>query len=79
LPDPDATKLVTGGRWKFQTFTGKAYSGIVTGGTLHNNSNGTFDVVAGMQILTGGSGGLTFNGVLSHNTFPPTISGHITP
>ena len=79
LPDPDATKLVTGGRWKLQTLTGKTFSGIVTGGTLHNNGNGTFDVQTGLQILIGGSGPLTFNGVLSHNTFPPTISGRITP
>ena len=80
LPDPDQTKLVTGGLWKLQTLSGKTFSGIVTGGTLHNNSgDGTFDVLANMQIATGGSGGLTFTGALSHNTFPPTISGFIAP
>jgi hypothetical protein len=78
LPDTNQTKLLTGGSWRLQTLSGKSYAGIVTGGTLHNhNGNGTFDVVANMQMLVGGTGGLTFTGVLSHNTFPPTISGHI--
>jgi hypothetical protein len=78
LPDPDDTKLVTGGRWTLKLLSGRTFAGIVTGGTLHNNGDGTFGVEAAMQMLVGGSGGLTFNGTLSHNTFPPTISGRIT-
>jgi len=79
LPGPDVTKLVTGGLWRIQLLSGKTFSGIVTGGTLHNNSgDGTFSVQAAMQIVNGGIGGLTFTGTLSHNTFPPTISGFIT-
>ena len=78
LPDPNVTKLVTGGRWRIQLLSGRTVSGIVTGGTLHNNNgDGTFHVVAAMLITDGGIGGLTFDGTLSHNTFPPTISGHI--
>ena len=80
LPGPDETKFLTGGLWKIQLLSGKTFSGIVTGGTLHNNSgDGTFSVLANMQIVSGGIGGLTFTGTLSHNTFPPTIFGFITP
>ena len=80
LPGPDETKLVTGGVWKIHLLSGRTFSGIVTGGTLHNNSgDGTFSVQTGMLIVNGGTGGLTFTGTLSHNTFPPTISGFITP
>jgi len=78
LPAPNATKLVTGGGWKIKLLNGTTFSGIVTGGLLHNNDNGTFAVQANMQMLVGGSGPLTFNGTLSHNTFPPTIWGVIT-
>ena len=78
LPDPGATKNVTGGSWKIKLLNGTTYAGSVTGGLLHNNSNGTFAVQANMQMLVGGSGPMTFIGTLSHNTFPPTIWGVIT-
>ena len=78
LPEPGDTKAVTGGAWKLQLFSGKKFLGTVTGGTLLNNGNDTFGVVANMQVVDGGSGPLTFIGTLSHKTFPPTIWGFIT-
>ena len=80
LPGPGETKFVTGGLWKMQTLSGKVFSGfVVPGGTLHNNSDGTFSVEADMQITEGGIGGLTAAITLNHNTFPPTVWGFITP
>ena len=76
LPDSGATKLVTGGGWKLQLLSGQTLLGVVTGGTVHNNGDGTYGVVANMAIA--GGGGATFIGTLSHKTFPPTIWGVIT-
>jgi hypothetical protein len=79
LPPPGGTADITGGLWQLQLLSGRKFAGDLTGGTLHNNSDGTFDVVADMRLLAGGvpGGTLTFEGTLSHNTFPPTISGAI--
>ena len=78
LPESGDTKLVTGGGWKLQLLSGHTLLGRVTGGTLHNNGDGTYGVVATMEITQGGSGDATFIGTLSHKTFPPTIWGVIT-
>lgn len=77
LPPPNTSGNVTGGQWQLKTFSGKTLSGGITDGTLFNNNNGTFHVVIHMSVSTGGSA--TFEGTLSHNTFPPTIWGSITP
>ena len=76
LPDSGDTKLVTGGSWKLQLLSGQTLLGLVTGGTLHNNGDGTYGVVANMSIAGGGDA--AFIGTLSHKTFPPTIWGVIT-
>jgi hypothetical protein len=78
LPLPGDTAAITGGIWGLQVFLGRAFSGILTGGTLHNNGDGTFQVITGMLLTSGGVGTMTFQGTLSHNTFPPTISGQIS-
>jgi hypothetical protein len=51
---------------------------VLPGGTLLNNGNNTFTVNATLYITTGGAGTLHFEGVLNHNTFPPTIVGTIS-
>ena len=77
LPDPGKFAALTGGVWQLQPLLGRKISGLVTGGSLFNNDDGTFHVIAHMLITSGGTGTLTFDGTLSHNTFPPTIDGHI--
>ena len=78
LPESNEFAALTGGVWQLQPFLGRKISGVVTGGSLfNNNDDGTFHVIAHMLITSGGTGTLTFEGTLSHNTFPPTIDGHI--
>jgi hypothetical protein len=79
LPGPDdPPAALIGGVWQLQPLLGRKISGMVTGGSLaNNNGDGTFHVIANMLITSGGVGTLTFDGTLSHNTFPPTIDGHI--
>ncbi len=76
--DEDPPVHLTGGFWQLQPLFGRPISGLIRpGGTLANNGNGTFTVVANMLVTSGGTGTLTFDGTLSHNSFPPTISGPI--
>jgi hypothetical protein len=75
VDDPPAD--LTGGFWQLQVLFGRKITGIVTGGSLTNNGNNTFHVLAHMLLTGGGDGTLTFDGTLSHNAFPPTISGSI--
>jgi hypothetical protein len=80
LPGPNLSVNILGGAWRLTLLNGQTMSGILAHGTLlNNNGNGTFHVNVPMVITSGGVGGATFDGTLSHNTFPPTISGHITP
>jgi hypothetical protein len=39
----------------------------------------TFTTRAFLAILSGGSGIVTFEGLLDHNVFPPTIAGRVHP
>jgi len=75
VDDPPAN--LTGGFWQLQPLPGRTITGIVTGGTLDNNGDNTYHVIANLLITAGGIGTLTFDGTLSHNAFPPTIKGHI--
>jgi hypothetical protein len=78
LPAPDdPPAALTGGLWVLQPLFGRPISGIIAGGTLDNNGDNTFHVIAQMQLTSGGTGTLTFDGTLSHNAFPPTIKGSI--
>ncbi|HYN09053.1 MAG TPA: hypothetical protein VES67_16840 [Vicinamibacterales bacterium] len=78
LPDPGETADITGGVWSLRLLNGRRFTGIVTGGSLFNNGNDTFAVSVQMQILSGGSGDLQFEGTLSHQVFPPTLVGGIS-
>ena len=85
-PAPDGgVNTIVGGTWSLKGPQGVVY-GTFTGGRVDWNENGTVaTVVATMTIsggsgkgkqLTGGSG--TFDGTLSHLTFPPTVAGTLT-
>jgi hypothetical protein len=78
LPDSGQTAGVTGGVWQIKLLGGRKIAGVITGGSLHNNGNDTFHVIADMAITSGGIGTTTFEGTLSHQTFPPTIGGVIS-
>src|SRR5215471_5548774 len=70
LPDPGAKSAITGG--VFDIFLGgRAIHGLVTGGTLENLGNNTFMVTMTLMATDGRE--LTFEGILNHNVFPPTI------
>ncbi len=80
LPGPgDPCVAITGGRWSLwvglRRFAGDAI------GTLCNNDSdisNTFLLYVTMTLDQGGSGTLSFSGLLDHNPFPPTITGVIT-
>jgi hypothetical protein len=81
-PAPDGgDNTIVGGTWSLKGPKGVVY-GTFTGGTVSWNPDGTATVNANMAIsggsgkgkqLTGGTG--TFEGTLSHLTFPPTVVG----
>jgi hypothetical protein len=76
---------IVGGRWVLKGQKGVLY-GTFTGGTVSWNADGTVaEVDADLAIrggsvkgepVTGGTG--TFEGTLSHLTFPPTVQGTLT-
>jgi hypothetical protein len=69
---------ITGGVWSIQLLNGRKIAGRVTGGSLLQYASDLFLVAVDMEVDSGGSGTLSFNGVLSHRVFPPTISGTIS-
>jgi hypothetical protein len=70
--------LITGGAWAIQV-PGRLFAGAVApGGTLTYNGDNTYTVQLTMVLTTGGTGTLSFTGILNHNMFPPTIGGTIT-
>jgi len=74
LPAPEETSAITGGAWQIKV-PYATIDGSVAGGSLYNNGNNTFHVTVNMVF---GGGSLVFNGLLNHNTFPPTLTGQIT-
>jgi hypothetical protein len=78
LPEPGDTAALTGGVVEFRVGLRRIRCVVLPGGTLLNNGNNTFTVDATLFIISGGIGTLHFNGLLNHNTFPPTISGPVT-
>ena len=73
-----ATVAITGGTWLIRTRTRLIAGTIEDGGTLTLNPGGTtYTAVITMDVLIGGSGTLTFTGLLDHGQFPPTIGGTI--
>ena len=72
------TAAITGGTWMIRTRT-QVFAGTVeSGGTLTFNGGNTYTVSMTMDLTSGGTGTLTFNGLLDHNPFPPTIVGTIS-
>jgi hypothetical protein len=72
LSDPESA--ITGGTFELRSAT-RTIRGIVLGGTLTYLPNQQFGVQ--MSLATRNAGMMAFVGILSHQTFPPTISGHI--
>ena len=82
FPGPGVTNNIVGGQWALCGAWGRVF-GSFTDGRVQWNADGTLaGIVANLSIaggsvngmpLSGGAG--TFNGTLSHLTFPPTVSG----
>ena len=77
LPEPLNAASLTGGVFEFRVGL-RRIRGVVAGGLLFNNGDNTFTVRAVLAILSGGSGTVTFTGLLDHNVFPPTVAGRVT-
>jgi|SwirhisoilCB3_FD_contig_31_6555429_length_673_multi_5_in_0_out_0_1 hypothetical protein len=69
-----ATSPITGGAFQLRAGL-RTVRGVITDGELISNGDNTFTVV--MDLLSNTGQVLHFEGVLSHNTFPPTIVGRI--
>ena len=69
---------ITGGTWFIWTKRGIFSGTIDPGGTITANGNSTFAVSATLHLTSGGSGSVTFDGILNHNVFPPTIIGTVS-
>jgi hypothetical protein len=79
LPELGETALITGGLWRLRLLSGRTITGVVTYGELTNPfDDDTFGVSVDLLILSGGIGTLSFDGILSHQVFPPTIGGALT-
>jgi hypothetical protein len=65
---------ITGGSFQLRAGA-RTFRGSILGGTLTLAAPGEFAVQ--MLLVSPTAGPLVFQGTLSHNTFPPTISGHI--
>jgi hypothetical protein len=72
LPEPGQFVNLTGGAFELRVGI-RRLRGIVEGGTLLANPDNTFAVDAALTLLTGDK--LSFQGLLDHNVFPPTIVG----
>lgn len=78
LPPANGDAAITGGVWELQTLT-RRVRGVVAEGNIHNNNDdGTFSIEATLVITRGGSGSVTFQGTLSHNTLIPTFWGTLS-
>ena len=77
----DDSAAITGGVWRLRLLSGRTLSGVVNGGLLSNPCNGSdnaYCVHVELEVLNGGSGTILFDGVLSHDVFPPTIAGTLS-
>ena len=78
LPDPYQQADITGGVFEFRFGLRRIRGVVLPGGKLFNNGDNTFLVDATLFITSGGAGTVHFQGVLNHNTFPPTIIGTVS-
>ena len=74
LPNKGDITLINGGQFQLRAGL-RTVRGTIIGGQLVTNGDGTFDVL--MQLVSSTGQSFLFVGRLSHNTFPPTIVGHI--
>ena len=75
LPLPGKHAAITGGRW--QILSGLRLIGGSATGDLFALDEKRFIVTVDMSIDQGGSGEVTFTGLLDHNPFPPSLDGVI--
>jgi hypothetical protein len=75
LPGAFESSAITGGVFTLQIGP-RTVKGVVTGGTLENLGDNTFAVT--ITLAPSGGGVLTFEGLLNHNVFPPTVTGRLT-
>ena len=88
-PGVGVTNTIVGGEWVLLVYQNRQFLGslfgTVTGGSAVWNSSGTTTTVANASValkICGGTGKYarksgtgSFSGTLSHQTFPPTITG----
>jgi hypothetical protein len=69
---------ITDGDWSLRLLSGRRITGsVLEGSTLTLVDTDLFAVHVEMEIDSGGSGKLTFDGFLSHLVFPPQLFGGI--
>jgi hypothetical protein len=76
LPDPFFSSAISAGNWNLTTLEGR-FSGKVLEGSILNNNNNTFTIIARLRIEKGGAGDVIVTGLLDHNDFPPTFEGQL--
>jgi hypothetical protein len=72
----DACTPIPDGVWTIKTLL-RRFEGVTAGELCYNGDN-TYNIDVDMQLTSGGSGLLHFEGTLDHNVFPPTVKGAIT-
>lgn len=75
LPESGFSSNILSGAWQIQTFTRTIHGGVQSG-TLFNNGDNTFKVHVTMTVA-GSPNTVSFDGTLSHKTFPPQLTGQI--
>jgi len=76
LPDPGECADITGGSWDLFA-AGRHFHGGVTG-SLFNTGQNTFIVRTALTLDSPAAGEVSFQGLLDHNVFPPTIKGALS-
>ena len=69
-----ASTPIFGGVWELKTWF-RRFAGYVTGGQITYIGNNMFQVTVNLTLTTGGSGNLTADIILDHNTLIPTWGG----
>ena len=69
-----ASTPIFGGVWELKTWF-RRFGGVATGGQITYIGNNRFHVTVNLTLTTGGSGSLTADAILDHNTLIPTFGG----
>ena len=79
LPERQGDSVaITGGTWVITTKR-QIFSGTIAGGSVTRLEGNNFAVAAQLDLQDGGTGTIYFSGTLSHEQFPFTIVGVISP